>query len=87
MKCKIFLLTSASEDAADRMEKKISEFLRSVDVGFLAQSGPLGGSAISFSLASSSSGGGHYFSPTGAIATGLVQLVRGLTRLCRGSGG
>jgi hypothetical protein len=33
---------------------------------------------VSYSMASSSSGGGRYFITTGAIAYGLVKLVRGL---------
>jgi hypothetical protein len=43
----------------------------------------IGGSVISYSVASSGSGGGRYVIATGAIATGLVQLVRGLGRLGR----
>lgn len=45
----------------------------------------IGGTALSFSVASSGSGGGRYVIATGAIATGLVQLVRGLSRLGKGS--
>ncbi len=45
----------------------------------------IGGSAVSFSAASSSSGGGRYVVFTGAIATGLVQVVRGIARLGKGS--
>lgn len=45
----------------------------------------IGGSAVSFSAASSSSGGGHYVVFTGAIASGLVQVVRGIARLGKGS--
>jgi hypothetical protein len=41
----------------------------------------IGGTALSYSTASSGSGGGRYVIATGAIATGLVQLVRGLGKL------
>lgn len=43
----------------------------------------IGGSVASFQVASSGSGGGRYVVAAGAIAIGLVQLVRGLTRLGR----
>jgi hypothetical protein len=42
----------------------------------------IGGTALSYSL-TSSAGGGRYVIATGAIATGLVQLVRGVARLGR----
>lgn len=45
----------------------------------------VGVTAMSYSAASSGSGGGRYVIATGAIATGLVQLVRGLARLGNGS--
>jgi hypothetical protein len=41
----------------------------------------IGVTVASYSVASSSSGGGRYVVATGAIASGLVQLVRGLGRL------
>jgi hypothetical protein len=43
----------------------------------------IGGSAFSYSLASSGAGGGRYLVATGVIATGFVQLVRGVARLGR----
>ena len=45
----------------------------------------VGVTAGSYSAASSGSGGGQYVIATGAIATGLVQLVRGISRLGSGS--
>jgi hypothetical protein len=41
----------------------------------------IGVTVASYEAASSGSGGGHYVVATGAIASGLVTLVRGLSRL------
>ena len=58
--------------------------MRLVIIGVVLLVVGIGGSALSFSAASSGNGGGQYFVLTGAIASGLVTLVRGLTRLGKG---
>ena len=57
--------------------------MRQVITGVVLLMLGIGGTALSYAAASSGSGGGRYIIATGAIATGLVQLVRGLTRLGR----
>ncbi len=57
--------------------------MRQVVIGVVLLVLGIGGSALSYAAASSGSGGGRYFVATGLIAAGLVQLVRGVTRLGR----
>ncbi len=45
-----------------------------------------GGLLVTLASYSSASGGGRYVVTTGAIAVGIVRLVRGLTRVSRGAG-
>ncbi|MBL8949191.1 MAG: hypothetical protein JNK82_00340 [Myxococcaceae bacterium] len=57
--------------------------MRQVFIGVALLVLGVGGSAVSYAVASSGSGGGHYFVATGLIAAGIVQVVRGATRLGR----
>jgi len=55
--------------------------MRQVVAGVVLLVVGIGGTAASYASASSGGGGGRYFIATGAIAAGLVQLVRGISRL------